>query len=36
MGLALMLSLTAGAYAGDCCSKDSACCKGQTCCKNKK
>jgi hypothetical protein len=33
MGLALMLTLAAGAYAADCCANGSACCKGQTCCK---
>jgi hypothetical protein len=36
MGIALMLSLSVGAYAASCCGDGAACCKGQTCCKNKK
>jgi hypothetical protein len=36
MSIALMLTLTIGAFAaGDCCS-GGACCKGQICCKNTK
>jgi hypothetical protein len=32
MGLALMLTLTVNAFAGDCCN-GSSCCNGQKCCK---
>jgi hypothetical protein len=36
MGIALLLSLSAGAFAAGCCGDGASCCKGQVCCKNKK